>query len=116
LPGPEIQANYNATNAVTLPSLGRPLPGNAAFATVNLVTPGTVFADSLSQLDMRFAKILRVASTKATVSLDLYNATNANTILSLNNNFVAGATANTWQVPTSILQPRFFKISAQFDF
>jgi hypothetical protein len=50
------------------------------------------------------------------VSLDLYNATNSNTILTLNNNFVVSPAGNTWQVPTSLLQPRFFKISAQFDF
>ena len=116
LPGPEIQANYNATNAVTQGSLGRPLPGNAAFATVNLVEPGTLWGDGLNQLDVRFAKFLRFASTKTMISLDIYNATNSNTILTLNNNFVVGAAGNTWQVPTSILQPRFFKISAQFDF
>ena len=48
--------------------------------------------------------------TRASVNLDLYNALNANPVLSQNNNFAA------WQVPTSILTARFAKISVQFDF
>jgi hypothetical protein len=116
LPGAEVAANWNATNAATQPSLGRPLPGAQPFMTVNLVQPGSMFTPGLNQLDLRFAKLVRFGTTRTMISLDLYNATNANTILTLNNNFVVGATGNTWLVPTSILQPRFFKIGAQFDF
>jgi hypothetical protein len=116
LPGPEVAANWNAPNAAIQPSLGRPLPGAQPFMTVNLIEPGQEFTAGLNQLDLRFAKLLRFGGTRTIVSFDLYNATNSNTILTLNNNFVVGATGNTWLVPTSILQPRFFKIGAQFDF
>jgi hypothetical protein len=85
---------------------------------VNLVAPGTMYNDGLNQLDLRFAKIFRLGSTRTTINFDIYNATNANTILTLNNGFVPSATGGqaTWQVPTAILQPRFWKIGAQFDF
>jgi hypothetical protein len=116
LPGPEVAGNWNAPNAATLPSLGRPLPGGQPFMTINLVQPGSMFTDGLNQLDLRFAKLLRLGTTRTMISFDLYNATNSNTILTLNNNFVVGATGNTWLVPTSILQPRFFKFGVQFDF
>ena len=98
------------SNAVVAPSLGRSLSGNAANVTVNLVAPGTMYGERLNQLDLRFGKVLRFGRTRTTVNLDLYNALNANTVLSQNNNFAA------WQVPTSILTARFAKISVQFDF
>jgi hypothetical protein len=100
----------NARNAEVAPSLGRPLSGGAANVTVNLVEPGTMYGDRLNQLDLRFGKLLRFGRTRTTVSLDLYNALNGNTVLAMNNNFAA------WQRPTSILTARFVKLSAQVDF
>jgi hypothetical protein len=116
LPGAMIEADWAASNAVIAPSLGRPLSNNAANATVNLIEPNTMYGKGLNQLDLRFAKIVRLGTTRTTINIDLYNATNSNTILTQNNNFVPliGGGAN-WQIPTAILQPRFFKIGAQFD-
>jgi Carboxypeptidase regulatory-like domain len=116
LPGPEIAANWAVPSATIATSLGRPLSGGAATQTVNLVTPGTTYNDGLNQLDLRFAKIFRIGTTRTTINFDIYNATNSNTILTLNNGFVTTTTPATWQVPTAILQPRFWKIGAQFDF
>jgi hypothetical protein len=113
LPGPSINANWAVPNSVVQPSLGRPLAQNAQNVTVNLLEPGTTYGDALSQLDLRVAKILRFGSTRTTLSLDLYNAMNANTVLTLNSTY--SPTQTTWQQPLLILQPRFFKIGAQFD-
>jgi hypothetical protein len=110
LPGPLVAANFNAPNALVQASLGRPLSGGAANITVNLVEPGTMYGERLNQLDLRIGKILRRGRTRTTVSLDLYNALNGDTVLTLNNNFA------TWQRPQTIIQARFAKISAQFDF
>ena len=110
LPGPQVTANYVATSAAIAPSLGRPLSGGAANATINIVTPGTVYGDRLNQLDLRFAKILKFAKTRTSVNFDLYNALNASPVTSQNNNYAA------WLVPLSILDARLFKFSVQFDF
>jgi hypothetical protein len=110
VPGPQILANYNAPNAVVQPSLGRPLSGGAANVTVNLVEPGTMYGERLNQLDFRFGKLLRFGRMRASVNLDLYNATNANTVLTQNNNYAS------WMAPQAILQARFARISAQVDF
>jgi hypothetical protein len=110
LPGSGIVANYVATNAEIIPSLGRPLSGGAANATVNLVEPGTMFIEQTNLLDLRFAKILRLGRYRTSVNLDLANAFNSSGITSVNNNYAA------WQVPTGIHQARIAKISAQFDF
>jgi hypothetical protein len=110
LPGPQILANYVATNAVVAPSLGRSLSGGAANVTVNIVAPGTLYGDRLNQLDLRIGKMLEFAGARASLNLDLYNALNANTVLTLNNNYAS------WLTPQTILSARFARIGVQFDF
>ena len=110
VPGPVILANYVVANALVQPSLGRPLSGNAANVTVNVVEPGTMYGERLNQLDFRFSKILKYARTRTSLNLDLYNALNANTVLTQNNSYAV------WQQPQTILLSRFAKISVQFDF
>jgi len=110
VPGPEIYANYTATNAVIQPSLGRVLSGGVTNLPVTIIEPGTMYGERLNQVDMRFGKILHVGRTKTVVNLDLYNLFNANTVLTVNYAYA------TWQRPTSILLARFAKIGVQFDF
>jgi hypothetical protein len=110
LPGPQVTANYVAGNALIQPSLGRPLSGGAANATINVVQPGTMYGERLNQLDLRFAKLFKYGKTRTSLNFDLYNILNANPVTSQNNNYAA------WQVPLSILDARLFKISVQFDF
>lgn len=109
-PGPILYANYVATNAVIAPSLGRPLSGGATSATVNLVSPGTMYGDRVNQIDLRVAKILRFGGTRTSLSLDLYNLLNVNPVTSYNPNFAS------WLVPQRILQARFAKLGVQMDF
>ena len=72
-PGPYLIANYNQPGgaASPIPSLGRPLSGNAANVVVNLIPTAyqgvgtgstgnlasTVYGERLNQLDLRFGKI-----------------------------------------------------------
>jgi len=111
LPGPEIQANYALPTAVAARTLGRPLSGGAANVTVNLIRPGTQFGDRVNQVDLRIGKLLHLARMRETVSLDLYNALNVNSILAQNNTF-----GTAWLRPTAIMPPRFAKVSLQVDF
>ena len=110
IPGPEVQANYVATNAVIAPSLGRALAGGAANVTVNLVEPGTMYGERLNQLDLRFAKILRIQQRRVSLNVDLYNAFNGNAVLQQSQAF------GNWQQPQGVLVGRNMKFSVQYDF
>jgi hypothetical protein len=110
LPGPEIAANYVVSNAEVRRSLGRDLAGAARNVTVNLVEPRSMYGERTNQLDVRIGKILRFGRTRATASLDVYNALNASSVLRQSDAFA------TWQRPEAILEARFAKVVLQVDF
>jgi hypothetical protein len=107
-----INANFTATNAYLAANstLGRPLSGGAANMTIALLEPNTMYLDRRNELDMRFGKVLRFGRARTVLSLDMYNALNSDAQLSVNQTFAA------WLRPTSILNARLLKVSAQFDF
>jgi hypothetical protein len=113
LPGDALNADYSLPTAVAAASMGRPLSGNVQFALVNLVEPGDVIGDRINQLDLRVGKILRFRNFRTQISVDLYNALNANPIETYNQAFIPGGN---WLVPQGILTARFAKITAQVDF
>ena len=118
--GASLAANWAAPNSATV-GLNRAFAGiGGSTVTINLIEPGTLRGDRVNQVDLRFAKILRFGRTRTNVGFDVYNITNGNPTLSYNQAFApnqetAPASAR-WLRPTSVLQPRFVKFSAQIDF
>ena len=110
-PGPELSANWAVPSATVAQTLGRPLAGNAANVTVDLLNPGQQYGKRISQLDLRLAKLLRVGRTRTNLGIDVYNVLNSNVPVTYVT--VYGAS---WLRPNSILDARFVKLSAQFDF
>ncbi len=113
IPGAVLAANYNVPTATAAQSLGRPLAGSAPFAAVSLVTPGSVLADRINQLDLRAGKVVKFGHVRTQLSLDLYNALNSSAIQTYNQTFIQNGA---WLTPTLILPSRFAKITAQVDF
>jgi hypothetical protein len=111
--GTDLQAQWVVPNAIIKQYLGRDLSGGAANMTVNIVQPGTVFAERVNQVDFRVAKILKYGRTRTQIMFDLYNLTNADTPLTYNQTYNP---TGQWLTPTSVLTARFFKIGAQVDF
>ena len=112
VPGPEISANYTATNAEIQPSLGRPLASGAnGTAVLPLVPLGTMFEDRTNDVSVRFSKVFRYGRVRILGSLDIQNMFNSAGTQALNVTY-----GPSWQVPTVLLGPRFYKIGAQLDF
>ena len=81
-------ATWNVPNTVVLSLLGRLPPGGLATGntTLQLVDNGDnrLYADNRrTQVDMRFAKILRFGRTRTDVGVDLYNLLNSTRSFSL---------------------------------
>ncbi len=113
LPGVNVEARLNAP---FLPGVGglQMLPGLNGY---HIIEPGEENGGRLHQLDLKFSKLIKAGRTRTLIGLDIYNTFNSDTITGQDNGYtpVPGGTA-VWQVPNLILQARFIKISAQFDF
>ena len=114
-PGPPLSANQVIPNSVVRESLGRDLSANAQNVTVNLMATNTMFGERRNQLDLRFTKPFTVEGVRLGASLELYNAFNANTVLTESATY-RDASLSGWRVPTGIMPPRFVKLSLQMDF
>ena len=111
--GTDLAADWVVPNSATV-GLNRAFAGvGGQTITVNLIEPGTMYGDRVNQFDLRVAKILRFGRTRMNVGVDVYNVSNESAILTYNFGFIPNGT---WLQPLTIQQPRFAKISAQFDF
>jgi hypothetical protein len=105
-----LNSFYTATNAQVAPSLGRSLSGGVANVSVNLVAPGTSYGERLNQLDLRFARPVRLGRTKTTFQFDLYNALNVDVVTGVNTSYAS------WLRPQAVILGRFAKVGVQLDF
>jgi hypothetical protein len=113
-PGPSRNANMvvpAGPGSALRESLGRPLASGANTVTINLVGPWELRGDRVTQVDFRIAKLVRYGGRRTMLSLDLYNALNANPILGQIQTY-----GPSWLNPTSVMDARFVRLSAQLDF
>ncbi len=114
--GPEVTAIWNAPNSIIAPALGRNLSAGAtATKQVSLIEPGTLYADSLTQLDLRVSKRVNLGRYRLRGDINLYNVFNTDFASAVNTNFSTTA-ANQFLRPTGVLQGRLFKIGGQIEF
>jgi len=111
---PSLLAQW-ATPA-TSTTLGHAYSANAATRVWNLVEVGENYGNfNLNQLDVRASKRFRFAQYRFRIDFDAYNLFNSNWPFTATNTFSTLASSQ-WLRPTNVLQARFFKIGAQFDF
>jgi hypothetical protein len=122
-PGLERVATWQVPNTVIQGIIGRLPPGALATGNTSLEildNDHRLYADRRTQIDMRFAKILRFGKRRVDVGVDLANLLNTNYTTTFENTYQysAGntATGGTWNNPTAIYTPRFVRWNLTVDF
>jgi len=119
LPGISFEANYQASNAEIVPSLGRNLAACGtrtvctSTVTVPLIAPQTEFEPRRSLIDLRVSKVFAIGPRRRLrANLDIYNVLNDGAILTINNNY-----GSEWLLPSgAILAARTIQIGGQLTF
>jgi hypothetical protein len=109
-----VAANYTLTAADlanAAAQIGRPLTTTGAI-TVNLIAPGQLYGDRVRSLDLSFKKILHFGSQRLTAGLDIYNVMNNNVTLVYN--YTYSPTSTGWLQPTTYMNPRVFRLNAEW--
>jgi hypothetical protein len=122
--GPEIQAVWTSTtfnDTIRFPNSTRTSLGATPSIAVQLIEPGTLYDDRLNQMDLRGTRTFGRGKTRVRLMVDLYNALNGNPVLTRSiplttNDTYAPPPSVSWGRPVGVLEPRLFKIGAQFDF
>jgi|SoiMethySBSTD1v2_1073268.scaffolds.fasta_scaffold25167_6 carboxypeptidase family protein len=123
-PAFERNANWQIPNSFIQSIIGRLPPGGTATSTTTinvLDNDHRLYADNRrSQIDMRFAKILRFGSRRLDIGVDLNNLLNTNYTTTYEDTyqFTTGNTGQggTWDNPTAIIAPRFVRWNLTVDF
>ena len=118
--GNSLNANTQVPNTVVQQHLGR-LPGTALATqntTVNLLTDGQLYPDErVHQVDMRFAKVLRLGGRRLDIGIDLYNLFNTNHATGFDAGYDYGVpNGGDWLLPTAIVAPRFARFNLTLSF
>jgi hypothetical protein len=124
-PGLQLTANWSAIpNSVIQQALGHLPFGATATGTTtinNLIDNSQkIWGDRRTQVDMRFAKVLRFGRTRSDIGIDLFNLLNANYPTAYNATYTYSLDntprAAGWATPTSIYTPRFVRLNYTVDF
>ena len=117
---PSILATWSTmpASATTIGQFRTPAAYSAGATTksANLMAVGVNYGFvNLSQLDFRASKRIKMDKVRLRIDFDAYNITNSDWPFTVNSTFSNAATS-AWLRPTNVLQSRFFKIGANFDF
>jgi hypothetical protein len=120
LPNSPSSASYMAGQPTVQDLLGGRLPAGAlanGTTTINLLANGDLYPDErLTQVDMRFAKIVRFGTKRADIGVDLYNLFNTNDTTGFDANYALSNNGGTWLQPTAIVPPRFARFNVTLSF
>jgi hypothetical protein len=103
---PTLRVNWTVNNTIVRAQTGQTL--TQAQIIVPLIPPGTKFLERQNQVDVRFKRVFDIKGKQIEAQFDIYNALNANPILSQNQTY-----GTALDRPTSILQGRLARVGVQ---
>jgi len=117
-------ASWIVPNSVVQAALGHLPVGALANSTTTIQltdNANRVYADNRrTQIDMRFAKVIRLGRTRSDVGIDLNNLLNTNYATGYTSTYTYSANntlqGGTWGAPTSIYTPRFVRFNYTLNF
>jgi hypothetical protein len=108
-------ATENATLTVTAAAItfknGRASNTLTANPVINLITPNSLFGDRFNQLDLSVNKSVPFGWGRLRLAFDLYNALNGNSIQNVTVTY-----GTSWLRPTTFLDPRLARVTANISF
>ena len=93
-------------------------PSPTATATtyrVNLLDFGDMYTDGVTLFDLKVSKVLHFGKTQLNAGVDVYNLFNSSAVTAINTTYSLTGT-NNWGLPTTLVNPRFFRVSVQYEF
>lgn len=117
----ELSANWQIPNTVLLSLGGILAPGSLSSGNTTVAVVDNVnrlYADNRrTQIDMRFAKVLRFGRTRTDIGVDLWNVLNTNYATAYESTYsYTQANGGTWNNPTAIYPPRFVRLNFTVNF
>ncbi len=114
-------ASWNVPNSVITGLLGFLPSGSTAAGTTAIAIDDNdhrIWDESRrTQVDMRFAKIVRFGRTRTDIGVDLTNLLNSNYPTAWDNTYQYGAAdGGTWNTPTTVYTPRFVRLNFTVNF
>jgi carboxypeptidase family protein len=116
--GTSLNANIALPNTVVQQALGH-LPGAGlanGTTTVNMLDPGQLYGQRVTQVDMRFAKVFKFGGRRADVGIDLYNLFNTSDPTGYIETYDFATNGATYLRPNAIVSPRFVRVNLTFNF
>ena len=89
---------------------------------VPLLLNNELYGERVTYADMKFAKNIRFGNRRATIGVDIYNFLNSDAITGYNATYTVDNPAtpevevNNWGNPSTIVAPRFARLSFQLSF
>src|SRR5688572_2159128 len=117
-PALAVTAVWQIPNTMVRDLLGFLPPGALATGNTNVTITDNdhrLFGEGRrTQVDMRFAKVLRFGRTRTDVGIDLWNVFNTNYVTGYEDTFTEGS--DTFYTPESIYPPRFVRLNFTVNF